>query len=197
MSIALPLSPSPSSSTPSYLDYGGTLRPIFGGAMQKLTRLGDRFAIEVTLPPLPYAETGMLWIARLIRAQRDGAIFPWPQPDFDTGAPGSPVVNGSGQSGSAINLRGLANGYTVKEGQFFSIIHGGRRYLEQAAATATVANGQLSLPITPMLRISPQNGAVVEIAKPMIEGLLDGDARSWSVDLARTVGLTFTITEMK
>lgn len=198
MSIALPLSPEPSDATPSYLDYGGTLRPIFGGAIQKLTRLGDRFAVEVTLPPLEYADLGMLWIARLIRAQREGAIMPWPQPGFSTGTPGNAVANGAGQAGSLLSMRGLAAGYTVKEGQYFSIIHGGRRYLHQSADTiAANGAGQIRLPIAPMLRINPQDGAVVEIAKPMIEGILDGDTRSWKLDVALDVGLTFMITEMK
>ncbi|MEB3059408.1 hypothetical protein, partial [Parvimonas sp. D9] len=92
---------------------------------------------------------------------------------------GNAVANGAGQAGSLLSMRGLAAGYTVKEGQYFSIIHGGRRYLHQSADTiAANGAGQIRLPIAPMLRINPQDGAVVEIAKPMIEGILDGDIRS-------------------
>lgn len=201
MSVALPLAPAPRESTPSYLDFGGTLKPIFGGAMQKLLRLGDRFALNVTLPPLSLFggnDLARVWIARLVTAQRSGALLPWPQPGFDPGAPGAPLVDGANQAGSSLSLRGFSNGYTVREGQFFSIIHGGRRYVEMATATMSAsAAGALVLPISPMLRIRPADGAICEFARPFIEGFLDGDTRSWTIDTALTVGLTFQITEVK
>ena len=92
MSVLLPTDPAPAEATPSYLDWGGTLRPIFGGALQKLRRLGDRFALSVNMPPMLSAEDGMTWVARLITARGEGAILPWPQPGFDPGAPGAPKV---------------------------------------------------------------------------------------------------------
>ena len=198
MSIILPTSPGPSDAVPSYLDWGGTLRPIFGGVLQKLLRLGDRFAIDINLPPLPNESSGRVWVANLMLAQRQGAVLSWPQPGLTVGLPGIPVVNGAGQAGSSIVLRGFTPGYTVRTGQFFSILHGGRRYLHFAAADVVAsAQGAMLLPIGPMLRIRPGDGAVCEFAAPKIEGLLDGNTRDWSLSTAMTTGLTFRIMEMK
>lgn len=199
MSVMLPSSPAPVAAEPAYLDWGGTLRPIFGGAVQKLNRLGDRFALDVAMPPLRTEAQGREWVADLILGQRQGAMIEWPQPDLVIGAPGTPVVDGSGQAGSFLNLRGFAAGYGVRKGQFFSIVHGGRRYLHMATAAA-VADGSgviAPLPIAPMLRMQPSDGAVCEFALPMIEGWLEGDSRSWTLDVARFTGLSFRISEAK
>lgn len=199
MSVALPLSPAPTEAEPTYLDWGGILRPIFGGSLQKLNRMGDRYAIDVTMPPMRMESTGRLWVADLILAQRQGAIFPWPQLDLVIGSPGAPVVDGTGQAGALINLRGFTAGYVVRKGQFFSIIHGGRRYLHMASAEMTAGgDGKIAaLPIAPMLRVQPSNGAICEFAAPKIEGFIEGDARSWTLNVARFTGLSFRIIEAK
>jgi hypothetical protein len=51
------------------------------------------------------------------------------------------------------------------------------------------------LAINPMIRTSPADNAVTEFAEPMVEGFLSGNETMWTVDVARTVGLSFTITE--
>lgn len=198
MSILLPASPQPTDgTTPAYLDYGGILRPILGGALQKLLRLGDRFALDVVMPTMKTEDLGRVWVSRLIQAQRQGAIMRWPQLGFNVGNPGSPVVNGANQSGSTLSMRGLVAGYVVREGQFFSVIHGGRRYLIMATSDAVAApNGVVVLPISPMLRFRASDGAIVEPV-PMIEGFLEGDSREWTLNAAMTVGLNFRITETK
>jgi hypothetical protein len=198
MSVLLPTDPAPSDATPSYLDWGGTLRPIFGGALQKLRRLGDRFALSVNMPPMLSAEAGMTWVARLIAARGEGAIMPWPQPGFDPGAPGSPQVAVAGQTGSQLLVSGFSFNYRPREGQFFSIIHGGRRYLHVVAADANAgSDGTVTLSIRPMLRVSPAAGAICEFARPMIEGLLMGDEQGWNLSTARTTGLSFGLQETR
>lgn len=197
MTVALPSDPGLADAVPAYVDFGGVLRPILGGgADQKLNRLGDRFALEGTTPPLPLAETGRVWIARLIRAQREGALLAWPQPSLDVGAPGAPVVDGAGQQGSALSIRGLTAGYVLREGQFFSILQSGRRYLHSVMADAVASGtGVAVVAIAPMLRVRPANGAIVEVAEPMIEGFLEGNERSWTLSLAAHVGLSFRVRE--
>lgn len=198
MSIALPNWPGPADASPAYMDWGGVLRPIFGGSLQKLRRLGDRFALDVTTPPLESAEDGRIWIARLISAQRAGAIYDWPQLGFDVGPAGAAVVDGGGQAGSILNLRGLTPGYLIREGQFFSLIHGGRRYLHLAGADVLVdSGGKVTLPIAPMLRVHPADGAPCDFIAPKIEGLLTGDTRAWTINVARTIGLSFQIQEAR
>lgn len=175
-------------------DYGGLLAPPLGGPVQKLNRLGNRFYLDVTLPPMTYAD-GMAWIAALIRAQTAGAIFPWPQPGLVIGPPGTPLVNGGSQLGTSLVMDGYLASYSVLAGQFFNIIHSGRRYLHLFAAAGMASSGALTATIAPMLRVSPTDNDVIDISTPKIEGFLDGNERSWTISTARHVGLQFRITE--
>jgi len=196
MSIMLPSTPGIRSAKPRLLDFGGVLTPPLGGASQKLNRLGDRYGLAPEMPPLRTEPDGRRWVALLSRARREGAIFAFPQPDLVIGEPGAPVVDGVGQAGMTLNLLGFAAAYIVREGQFFSIIHGGRRYLHMATAdTVADGDGKMALPIEPMLRISPSNGDVCEFAAPKIEGWLEGQAVEWEHRLEPYTMVTFTITE--
>lgn len=177
------------------LDYGGILRPTLGGPDQRLNRLGNRFYLDVTLPPMTY-DDGRIWIADLIRGQTEGVIFPWPQVEFDIGAPGNPLVNGAGQIGTTLSMDGFTPSYAVRKGQFLTIVSGGRRYLHIFTAQAVASTtGTLSASVAPMLRISPADNSSVIVRAPAIEGFIEGNERSWNISAARHVGLQFRITE--
>lgn len=198
MSILLPSAPGIRTATPRLLDFGGILTPAGGGASQRLNRLGNRFAIDIEVPPALTESAGRIFVARLLRAVSEGALYPFPQPHLVIGTPGSPTVNGAGQAGSTPNLHGFDPGYVVREGQFFSIIHGGRRYLHAATADTTAdGSGLMALPIVPMLRISPSDGDVCEFAVPYIEGwlTLSGNAMQWQLQLEPYTQLSISITE--
>lgn len=195
MSVQLPTSPGIQSAKPRLLDFGLLLTPPLGGPAQRLNRLGNRYAIDVSLPPLEATTAGRIYVARLLRGLTEGVIFPFPQ-DFAPGAVGTGVVvNGGGQQGSTLQLHGFPTGYVVREGQFFSFIYAGRRYLHVATADTAETGGAMALPIAPMLRVSPNDGAVCEFAQPMIEGFLSGSALEWQLQQAPYTTLQFTITE--
>jgi hypothetical protein len=196
MSILLPSSPGPRAAVPAFLDWGAVLSSPLGGADQKLNRLGDRFALDVTMPPIPSAEDGAAWVAAVIQGQKEGVLFPWPQ-GIDIAGAGALAVDGAGQAGTSLDVKGSTPGRTFARGQFFSVIHSGRRYLHilTAAATADGA-GKASFSIEPMIRTAGySNNAVIEIDEPMIEGFLEGNAREWTLDTAMFVGLQFRIKE--
>lgn len=174
MSILLPTQPAIRGAVPRLIDFGGILTPPAGGELQKLNRIGDRYSFTARMEVMPSEPTGRIWGSRLRRAQREGAIFPFWQ-DLDVGEPGTVLVNGAGQLGSFISLKGFEPGYTVREGQFFNIIVGGRHFLYEAAAD-TVANnsGALTLPLNCMIRAAALNNAVCRFVDPVIEGLLIG-----------------------
>lgn len=194
----LPSSPAPQGATPSYVDFGSTLTPALGGAEQRINRLGNRFRLAVTMPPMENKDEGRVFIARLIRGRSEGVRMKFPLSGFNPGDPGSPVVNGGGQSGRLLQLRGFASGYTVKEGQFFSIEKGGSHYLYQADEEVS-ANGAgvMQLTINPLLRASPVDGATCHFAEPMIEGLIEGSDWQWDYALDYSVGLEFVIKERR
>lgn len=196
MSIELPSAPGIQTGRPSLLDFGGMLIPPGGGIAQQLIRPG-RFSLDVTLPSARSTAEGRIFISRLIRAKSQGGLIGFPQ-DLDVGDPGDEIkVAVAGQTGSTLDLTGFPPGYTVLEGQFFSMIFAGRRYLHEADAdTAADGNGQMELPISPMLRVSPNQGAVCEFARPMIEGYIAGNAVQWKIQTAPFIDITFTISEM-
>ncbi|SEM62980.1 hypothetical protein SAMN05192583_0893 [Sphingomonas gellani] len=196
MSIELPQPRMPQTAVPKLIDWGADLTPPMGGPSQRLNRIGDRFALVINYPRLKPEPDARILMARVRRAKREGALFPFPQPGLEIGNPGTPVVNGAGQQGSSLQLRGFTAGYVVREGQFFSIIFAGRRYLHCASADVTAtASGTMLLPIHPMLRISPNSGATCEFAQPYIEGTLGESEASVEWAIARASPSALTIME--
>jgi hypothetical protein len=194
MSIALPSTPAPTTAVPRLLDFGILVTPPMGGPAQRVNRIGNRFAVDFTMPTLR-APNDRVFVSRLLRGLSEGILIPFPQA-IDEGAPGAPAVDGAAQQGSTIKLKGFAVGYAVREGQFFSIIFGGRRYLHSATGDAAAdGSGRMTLGIAPMLRVSPNDGATCEVAQPMIEGFLSGNAQEWTFRTDRLTDVGFTVTE--
>lgn len=187
----------PNAAEPFLRDFGTVLTPFLGGSEQRINRLGTRFGLRVTLPSMPTRDKALIVQSRLLRAREDRLRMAIPQPDFDTGAPGAPLVASAVTSGTMLPLKGMTVGYTVKEGQFLSIIHSGRRYDHIFAADGTVAGGgTLSAAIWPLLRTPLSVNDVVEIAAPMIEGLVSpGEELSWQISVDRLASFSFTLSE--
>jgi hypothetical protein len=178
------------------LDFGGELTPGLGGMVQRINRMGSRYALDVELPPLPEEPDGRLLTTKLRQAKQEGALFPFPQPSLHIGSPGAPVVDGTGIAGTTLPLRGLTPHYAIRAGQFMSVITAGRRYLYAAAAQAIAdASGSVTVTIAPMLRAEPTDGDIVEIGKPMIEGWLGAGDLEHEMMLEPYFGIRFSITE--
>lgn len=194
MTITLPTSPLATSAKPRLVANAVQTQPIVGGVVQRKLRLGTRWALDVTLPPMKYA-TAMAWMADLAASEAQEVVLTWPQPSAVVGAIGGPVVNGGGQAGSTLSVRGAAAGYAFKKGLFFSIVEGGRRYLHQVSG-AVSANGAgvASLPVTPMLRVSPSDAATLEFTAPKIQGWAQVSP-GWDIDTAMNVGLSLSVSE--
>lgn len=193
--IELPEYPAPNGATPALVDFGNTLTPSLGGPDLRLNRMGSRYRIQVTWPPMPL-DDARVFISRLQQAKSEGLRLPYPLAQVSQGSPGSPVVDGADQAGTTLNLRGLQPGYTVKEGFWLSIVKDGQHYLHNARGVVRVSNdGLASLPIWPMLRTDFADGAAVHLGKPMIEGLPEGDETSWTIPVERLVALSVVIKE--
>lgn len=187
--ILLPISPAPVKAEPYIISYAQEHEPFLGGEQFRVLRVGTRFGLRVELPPMKY-DTAMAWIARL--AQADGSLVAY---DFrQSGATLSLAGNLTAAQPVAANTFSLPFNGKVggvnREGQFFSLIHAARRYLH----LWTEDNG---INIWPLLRTSVSAGDVLDHQAPKIEGLLTGDAASWTVDRALSVGLSFEIKESK
>lgn len=189
--LVLPTNPAPANMGIAMITAKNVLAPAFGDGEQELLRKGSRYALTFQMPPMRYTKS-MDWDD--LMAEGDTVVMKVHQPGFDTGAPGTPRVNGAGQSGSALVIDGLTNGYVIRKGQFLSVITQGRRFLYRAKADVTVSGGTATVPLRTMLRFPPAYNDVVEIAQPMIEGFVR-DLGEWSVGVDRLVGLQFTVRE--
>lgn len=195
--LALPATPAPRQQTARLISNFNDLSPVAGGAMARMTRLGSKWAVDVDMPPMTYAQA-MAWIAALT-LEAGTVSMPLYQPGFEPGAPGTVLVNGAGQSGSTLTVDGFAANYALKAGQFVSIATGGRSYLHVVAEDAAPAVGQslTAIPLRPMLRAPPADNAPVAVKSPMVEGFVQARERAFTVDVARHVGLSFTIIEVR
>lgn len=186
--IELPDSPAPNGVDAELLDYGMFLRSPTGGSTLRVNRAGSRFKVTVTFPPMKPA-VARVFAARLQTAKREGLRIDFPLLGASQGNPGSPVVDGAGQAGTTLALRGLTPGYVIKEGYWLTLIDTNGRYLHQAAGVAAVAgDGTVSFPIEPPLRAPMPDGAQVLLARPTVEGALI-EAIGWSYSVDRLVRL--------
>lgn len=196
MSILLPQPRLPQKAVPRLIDAGGVQQSGPGGVAQRLNRLGNRFALDVAYPRLRPEPDGRVLASRVRQALTDGALFPFPQPGLNIGSPGAPVVDGGGQLGSTLRMRGFNPGYGYREGQFFSVIIGGRRWLYQASADGLADGaGKANVPILPMIRIPPGDGATCEFAQPYIEGYITAGAAEIEQTIAKSMLPQITIME--
>ena len=198
--ILLPSTPALKTDSPIMLDWGGPLTPVNGGAVQTLMRLGTRHAWEISIPTMPTEPLGRIWAAQLRLAKLFGALIPWGQDGFRNQVLGAPavVVDGAGQSGMTLSLRGIdPRGSVARLGQAFSVVSSGRRYLYFVAAETIVGpDGRMTVPVFPMLRVFPADGDACEFAKPMIQGSLSGNQVKWARQTAPWSDFgTITITE--
>nr|WP_221233148.1 hypothetical protein [Sphingomonas endophytica] len=187
----------PNAATPALVDAGGVMRSPLNTAALRVNRLGSHYLAALAFPPFE-PEQGRIVVSRLIRAQRLGLRVPYPL-FVDQGQPGAPLVDGAGQSGLSLTLRGLSPGYTAREGYWLSIVDPtGQHYLHNVAGDAVAdADGRMILSLSEMLRVPFENGAAVHLAAPMIEGLVDGDKRAWNLAVNRTTSIEFTVEETR
>lgn len=195
MSILLPVTDY-LDAQPSMLDWGGSLVPALGGPEQRVNRLGTRSALAITTDPEDEADARLL-LQRLMQAMSQGAKMLWPQSGMKVGTPGSPLVDGAVAGGTSIPLKSLTPYYAIRVNQPLSILIGDRLYLHFADDQAIAdASGNATVTVTPMLRKPLAGDEPVELARPMIEGSLAGDAMQWNIAANGHQPFQFTIREM-
>lgn len=193
--IDLPDTPGPVNVGWAPVDFGGRLTPPAGGAVQRMNRNGNRWSCSVQLPTME-PSAARPWIAALTQGLRDRVSWKVRQVEFDVGAPGSPTVDGDGQAGTELAITGASPNYAFRAGQWISVETGGVGCLYMVCGLAQMdASGAGTLTIEPPLRVEPADGDAVSVGVIRVEGLLDDGGVPWTIDVARRIGLSFTITE--
>lgn len=172
-----------------------------GGPDLPNPRVGDRWMVDVSTATLIRNTecTGLL--TSLMRASTDSArmevrAYDIPAPGTGNGA----VVNGAGQTGSTLAVRGMSAGGVVRYGQPLSINHLGVHFLYIAVPGTPMtvpAGGQMSIPIWPMLRFITVDGERCHIDDPQIEGALVGFDKGRSFVRDKMEPVSFTIRERR
>lgn len=186
----------PNSATARQIDMGGAQNAV-GGTMLRINRPGNRFEVDLTFP-IATSEGARVLVARLNRAISDGLRVEYPLQGVSQGDPGvAVVVDGNDSAGRTLKLRGLTVGHAVKEGFWLNLIDaGGTRYLHQASAFVLAgADGKAVLTIEPPLRVIPADGWAVELASPVVEGIVMSVVE-WAMSPGQFIsGLTVTLRE--
>ncbi len=180
---------------PAPLDFGGPLVPQLGGPTQEIDRLGSRWIMRFTTPPVVWAEEGETWAALLDDAAKSGGLIAIPQPGAAIGNPGVPVVGSPAVGGRLLALAGLAPGFLFKPGRWLSIVKNGRRYADRVVQSAAASGGgTATMKLRNQLRVALVGGETVEIAVPKVEGrLTEWDGAPMDADALVT--LSFAIEE--
>ncbi len=190
--IELPSDPAPNGMEAALLDYGVIQR---GASSLRVNRPGNRYRMAFSYPPMQ-PDKARTFTGRLTRAKRDGVKVELPL-IVSQGSPGSPVVDGAGQSGTTLAVRGLTPGYVAREGFWLTITDADDRgYLHQVMVTiAADGSGDATLLIEPPLRAPFADGADIELAAPWIEGFIDGEEWGWMIPVNHLVSVGFTVEE--
>lgn len=191
----LPRSPVPIRQTFRPITSRLALDPVYGGPSFRGRRPGSRWSFAYELPPLRHGKI-MNWTG--LDAEEDTCVMPIYQPGLDDLPEGAPRVDGAAQSGSALILKGLTPQLWMPPGNFISVITSGQRYCYRIADYAVAdESGTVSLPLTAMLRIQHNDGDVVEIMSPKIEGYVTAPDDLWSMGGDQLYHLRFELTEIE
>ena len=168
MTVYLPDRP-PARQTWKAIAASNVLNPAFGGDELELQRKGSKYEFAYDYGEMDYLE-GLDWSD--LGVEGETVVAPIFQPGLDTGEPGAPVVNGVGQIGRYLRLRGMVAGYIIRKGQFLTVFDSGiRHFTYRASDRVTVAaDGTVIVPLYTLLRRPHAEASVVKIKKPVIEG---------------------------
>lgn len=192
--IELPDFAVPGSMQPTFVDAGFTQRGV--QSLERIDRKGGRYKLALTYGP--YApENARVMVSRLIAAKQEGLRIEFPLL-HSQGSPGAPLTVGALTSGRTLPLDGLTPGYFCKEGYWLSIVKDGRHHLHSVRTGGRVAaDGTLTITLNELLRDSFPDNSVVHLAKPMVEGFVDGDEWAWAASVDRVIPIEVSIEEAR
>lgn len=187
MAITYPLTP-PTSPVPDSMvlqpkDVVGMSQSPFTGTQQVHQHQGAWFEAELALPRMTRAQWAP-WAAFLTALRGRYGTF-W-LPAYLTTSPqgaggGTPIVDGGGQTGSALDISGgpLSTTAWLKAGDFLQV---GNELKMALADTDTDGSGDATIDIYPPIRTSPTAGASVTISNPNGLFRLMDNTRKWSAE---------------
>lgn len=170
---------------------------------QIVTHVGQRWEAEVSMPPMK-RDDAEEWVAFLVALRGRYGTFLMGDPNASAprGAasisPGTPVVNGAGQTGNVLTIDGCTTSTTnyLKAGDYIQLGGGSSATLHKVLqAVNTNSSGQATLDIWPNIRTAPADNSTVVLTSTKGVFRLADNATEWSIDVATFYGISFAATE--
>tara|TARA_S200002703_G_scaffold23455_1_gene20281 strand:- start:575 stop:1207 length:633 start_codon:yes stop_codon:yes gene_type:complete len=170
---------------------------------QVIAHQGQRWEADITLPPMKRADAEV-WVSFLVSLAGRRGTFTMGDPNCAAArgsasvTPGTPVVNGGGQTGSSLTVSGLpasATGYLLV-GDYIQLGGGSSASLHKVMQQVdSSASGTASIEIWPYIRTAPSDSASVVVGDAVGVFRLSSNETNWSIDTASFYGISFAATE--
>lgn len=165
---------------------------------------GKRWEAEVQLPPMRY-ENAEEWIAWLLSLNGRAGTFTMGDPNRASArgsastTAGTPVVNGSDQTGASLSIDGLpasATGY-LKAGDYIQLGSASTASLYKVLTDVdTNASGEATLDLWPNILTAPSDNATVIVDSAVGRWRLNSGEQDWSINNASIYGITFAAVQV-
>ena len=170
---------------------------------QVVAHPGQRWAASISLPPMkrPDAE---YWVAFLLSLKGQIGTFLLGDPNCVTAqgsastTPGTPLVNGAGQTGDTLIIDGLpvsTTGYLLP-GDYIQLGSSTTtQFYKVLTQVNTSVSGGATLDLWPNLRSSPANNATIIVANTKGRFRLKDNVTQWGINEISSYGITFDCVE--
>ncbi|MEH3107155.1 MAG: hypothetical protein PGN09_07695 [Sphingomonas fennica] len=154
-----------------------------------------RWMFAVAMAPVRGEAAMKPWRAFLALCEGQAGQFRLPVTERPQGraSRAGAVVDGAGQIGYQVALRGLLAGDVIEAGEFLTI--GGQLLL--VTASAVVANGKATVGIRPFLWAPPADGSAVEATRPYAIVSMSEDTASYAAKVGQEYEVAFACEESR
>lgn len=163
---------------------------------QAFAYAGQMWQADITLPPMKRSDAEQ-WVAWLVSLRGQLGTFLLGDPLGSTArgaATGTPLVNGSSQTGGSLVIDGAATSVTgwLKAGDYIQLGTGSSATLHKVLQDANSdGSGNVTLDIWPHIRTAPADDSTVTVSNTKGLFRLSSNEQSWSINEASIYGLTF------
>lgn len=164
---------------------------------------GQRWEADITLPPMQRADAEQ-WAAFLLRLRGQYGTFLLGDPANATprgsaaNAPGTPQVNGAGQTGDELVIDGVPTDGSdyLKAGDYIQLGSGGTATLHKVLEDVAIdGSGDATLNLWPQIRTAPADNATITVSNAQGNFRLASNETMWDINSATLYGITFGAVE--
>lgn len=170
---------------------------------QVVAHPGQRWAASISLPPMKRVDAEY-WVAFLLSLKGQIGTFLLGDPNCVTAqgsastTPGTPLVNGAGQTGDTLIIDGLpvsTTGYLLP-GDYIQLGSSTTtQFYKVLTQVNTSVSGGATLDLWPNLRSSPANNATIIVANTKGRFRLKDNVTQWGINEISSYGITFDCVE--